>query len=251
MSFPEERQVRRVGRLSGHVVPKPVSSAGGRLLEGVRVVELATMIAAPSAVAMLADHGADVIKIERPGGDTWRSAKTMFVQDNRGKRSVCLDLHQAAGMQFFLKLLDTSDVFVTNVRPKALAKLGIDYSRIQSRCPRLVYAVFTAYGMTGPVAEKPGYDAGAFWARTGLMDLSRANDTDALQARYPGGNGDHTAALGLLAGIFGALFHASRTGAGQFVEANLLHTGLWTMATPIAAWSGMQSKQFRTPRTSA
>jgi crotonobetainyl-CoA:carnitine CoA-transferase CaiB-like acyl-CoA transferase len=111
----------RMNRIRSHLTSGEDNS---KLLQGIRVVELATVIAAPACTALLADLGADVIKIERPGGDTWRSAQSMFEQDNRGKRSVCIDLTKLEGVQLFSKLVDGADVFVTNIRSAGLKKLG-------------------------------------------------------------------------------------------------------------------------------
>lgn len=170
----------------------------------------------------------------------------MFVQDNRGKRAVCIDLQQDEGMEAFLRLLASADVFVTNLRARALAKLGLDYETLSERFPRLVYAMLTGYGLKGPEADSPGYDVGAYWARSGVADLIRSND-QAAPGRYPGGNGDHASGASLFTAILGGLFHRERSGRGQLVETSLFLNGIWSLATPITAWTGHKSLQFRTP----
>jgi crotonobetainyl-CoA:carnitine CoA-transferase CaiB-like acyl-CoA transferase len=127
-----------------------------------------------------------------------------------------------------------------------------DYKTLSKQRPRLIYAWLTAHGMQGPDVDQPGYDIGAFWARSGLMDLLRSSDEPGgMPPRYPGGNGDHTSSLSLIAAVMGALFHRERTGKGQLVETSLLKNGIWTLATPITAFSGMKSRQFRSPRRTA
>lgn len=220
-----------------------------QLLENVFVVELATVIAAPSACAILADHGATIIKIERPGGDSFRSGRSMFQNDNRGKLSISLDLNLPKGMEILLKLIESADVFVTNLRQSALKKLKIDYEVLRKINSKLIYAMMTGYGLQGPDANSPGYDVGAFWARSGVMDISKSNDETNLPARYPGGNGDHTTSLSLVAAILGGLFYKQRYGHGQLVETNLFMNGIWTLATPITAYTGLKSSQFRSSRS--
>src|SRR5690606_25990222 len=128
-------------------------------LAGVRVVEIAVMVAGPSATAMMAALGADVIKVEPPTGDPWRGAwvAAMFEHDNRGKRSVALDLATSEAREVLERLLAEADVFVTNVRPAGLARIGLDPESVRARHPALVYAVATGYGHTGPGADKAGY----------------------------------------------------------------------------------------------
>ena len=222
-----------------------------QLLENVRIIELATVIAAPSACAILSDHGANVIKIERPGGDSWRNGLAMFENDNRGKRSISLNLNHKFGMEIFINLIKSADVFVTNLRQSALKKLNIDYETLKNINSKLVYTMMTGYGLTGPDANNPGYDVGAFWARSGVMDISKSNDETKLPARYPGGNGDHTTALSIIGAILGGLFYKERYGRGQLVETNLFMNGIWTLSTAISAYTGLKSSQFRSSRTSS
>ena len=207
------------------------------VLEGIRVVELATVVAAPSCGAMMCDLGADVIKIETPSGDMWRRNAIklapkgqrfgkLFENTNRGKRSIVLDLKKSEDLKNLLKLLETADVFLTNVRVKGLQRLGLDYETIRHRFPRLIYAHLTAWGRAGPHRDDAGYDAGAFWAASGIQDITRFSD-DSPPSRYPGGIGDHTTGMALMSGIGMALFYRERHGRGQLVDASLLRVGTW------------------------
>ena len=136
------------------------------------MLDLATVIAAPSTAAMLADFGADCVKIEPPGGDSWRSGGAMFANDNRGKRSVCLDLTSAEGRGVLLQLVERADVVVTNMRPKALRKLGCDYESLRAANPKLIFAVLTAHGLRGPDVDKPGCEMLYCLDLTRLRDVS-------------------------------------------------------------------------------
>lgn len=231
------------------------------------VVELATVMAAPVACALLADYGAEVIKIENPrvpdvtrswgfGDDpactadpglhaTVEGGGSTFVMLNRGKRSVALDPTCGAGRVALLKLLERADVFVTNVRLKSLRKAGLDYESISStgKYSRLIYGHLTAYGRDGPMANDAGYDFGAFWAMSGLMDVVKSSDDEAKASppREPGGIGDFTTGAQLLGGIFAALYDRTRTGRGQLVDACLMRAGLWAMGSPLTMLMGGNS----------
>lgn len=225
-------------------------NVSGPVLQDIRVVELATVVAAPSCGALMCDFGAQVIKVESPSGDMWRkeaialapSGQTfgnLFENANRGKLSIVLDLKQTEDRRKLFQLLETADVFLTNVRVKALERLGLHYRALNERFPKLVYAHLTAWGRRGPFRDEPGYDAGAFWSATGIQDITRASD-DAPPSRYPGGIGDHTTGLALLGGIALALYHRERTGHGQLVDASLLRTGAWVNAVPMMLSAGDQ-----------
>eukprot|EP01060_Flectonema_neradi_P011217 TRINITY_DN18319_c0_g1_i1.p1 TRINITY_DN18319_c0_g1~~TRINITY_DN18319_c0_g1_i1.p1 ORF type:complete len:431 (+),score=74.74 TRINITY_DN18319_c0_g1_i1:45-1295(+) len=230
------------------------------MLNGLRVVELATVIAAPACCALMADFGAEVIKVERPGGDGWRgdrAAKTPndpsggphFAQNNRGKKSIVLDLKNPQHLEALMKLLATADIFVTNVRMQGLAKMGLDFDSLHAKFPKLIYGILTAWGMSGPKQNDPGYDVGAFWAASGLQDFSKPTD-DGHVGQFPPGIGDHMTSLQLLSGIGLALWYRDRTGKGQLVEASLLRSGIWGMAYPLLNTSlNPGSKFIREPRT--
>ena len=168
-------------------------------MEGIKVVELGVWVAGPAAGGILADWGADVIKIEPPTGDPGRLFGRMlgldidvsppFEMDNRSKRSIVLDLTTDDGRATAFELISGADVFVTNVRPGALRRLGLDFESVAAGHPRLVYGLITGYGETGPDADRAAYDVAAFWARAGLAHLlTRPGDTPPFQR---GGMGDH------------------------------------------------------------
>jgi crotonobetainyl-CoA:carnitine CoA-transferase CaiB-like acyl-CoA transferase len=205
-------------------------------MAGVRVIEVAAWVAGPAAAGVLADWGADVIKVEPVGGDPQRNvfgavgvsdqaAMPPFEIDNRGKRSVVLDLRGDAGQAAMDMLLATADVFITNTRVKALERLGLDPAAVRARHPRLVYGIITGYGLTGPDADRPGYDIGAFWARSSLA--SSVVPKGRLPPAIRGGLGDHVTGMTLAGGIAAALFDRERTGRGHLVSTSLLRNGIY------------------------
>ena len=206
------------------------------ILDGVRVVELAAWVAGPAAAGVLADWGADVVKVEPASGDPQRgifgavggrdqTTVPPFELDNRGKRSVVLDLRATTGQDAMELLLERADVFVTNTRVPALARLGLDPTAVRRRHPRLIYGIITGYGLHGPDAHRPGYDVGAFWARSTLA--SSVVPRGELPPPIRGGFGDHVTGMTLAGGICGALFDRQRTGRGHLVSTSLLRTGLY------------------------
>ena len=217
------------------------------LLEGVRVVEMGMWVAGPAAGGILADWGADVIKIEPPKGDPMRdvfraisgmalASNPPFNQDNRGKRSVVIDARTDAGRELVQKLIREADVFLTNYRPNALKRLGIDYDTLSELNPGLVYGSVSGYGLDGPDRDRPGYDIGSYWARSGIAHLLTIPGQDPVASR--GGFGDHVTALNAVGGILAALYHKQRTGEGQLVEVSLLRTAIYTIGWDL----GMQSE---------
>jgi len=212
-------------------------------LHGIRVVELGAWVAGPGAGGLLADWGADVIKVEAPEGDPMRRLFAVlsghgepqsppFDLDNRGKRSVVLDLRSEEGRRDLADLVATADVFLTNLRPDAVERLGFGPDSLLGANPRLIYAQVSGYGRSGPDAHRPGYDLGAFFARSGM----------AMQAVPPGqppvanagGVGDHITATTITAGICAALFARERTGQGQLVDTSLLRAGIYTNGWPLS-----------------
>jgi len=235
------------------------------LLSGVKVLDWTSMAAGPGAAAMLADFGADVVHVEVPKGDPWRRVLrgpldtpsgavghgSAFEHDNRGKRSVTLDLTQSAGVRAFHALLATADVLICNTRMAGTQRLGLDYETLRRRYPRLVYAHLTAWGREGPMRDAPGYDAGAFWAGTGMLDLMRENDEAGNGIpRLPGAAGDHATSLALVAGIALALFNRERTGQGRLVDVSLFRAGLWCngMFLSAAAADLSTAQKLRDPK---
>jgi crotonobetainyl-CoA:carnitine CoA-transferase CaiB-like acyl-CoA transferase len=202
-------------------------------LDGTLVVELGVVIAGPAAAAVLGDWGASVIKIEPPDGDPQRgNPNTSYFQlDNRGKRSMCLNLKTETGRAIAMRLIGTADVFVTNMRTSALARLGLDYETLAPLYPRLVYAAITGYGGTGPAAGKAGYDIGAYWSRSG-MALALAPDGSEPPVSRPG-QGDHPTGLAAAAGIAAALYSRERTGCGQLVSTSLLRAGAYAIGSDL------------------
>lgn len=213
-------------------------------LAGFRVVEVAMWVAGPSAAAILADWGADVIKIENPrGGDPIRGltapARTDsqlavapgYELDNRNKRSVAVNLRRAQGRDFALRLIDTADVFVTNLRLDALEEMGLDYASLARRNPRLVHASLNAYGHHGPERLRPGFDYAAGWSRSGLM-ATVAEPDEPPPAQRPGMI-DHAAGLGMAGAVSAALLARERSGRGCEVHLSLFSMGLWMNATDL------------------
>lgn len=207
-------------------------------VEGVKVVELGVWVAGPAAGGILADWGADVIKIEPPTGDPARTFGRMlgcdmglnppFEMDNRSKRSVVLDLGTDAGRATAFELLAGADVFLTNVRPGALQRLGLDFEPVSAANPRLVYGLITGYGDNGPDADRAAFDVAAFWARAGVAHLlTRPGETPPFQR---GGMGDHSAGMTMAAAVCAALLARERTGAGQLVTTSLYRQGAYTVS---------------------
>jgi len=228
-----------------------------QVLAGVRIVELTMWIAGPAAGGILADWGAEVIKVEPPGtGDPQRNVygtlgygdipNPSFMLDNRGKRSVALDLRSEDGLAALERLVETADVFLTNMRPAALQRMGFDHETLTARHPELVYATITGYGLDGPEAWRPGYDIGAFWARTGIARDLVPRDAAPIPVRM--GLGDHMTGLTAAAGISGALFERTRTGKGRVVEVSLLRTGLYGMGWQIANQATFGKLESAKPR---
>ena len=206
-------------------------------LAGVRVVELGVWVAGPGAGGILADWGADVVKIEPPTGDPARTFQRMlggdlptnppFELDNRSKRSVVLDLGTDDGARDALALIDAADVFLTNIRASALARLGLDADTLLARNERLVYAIITGYGLEGPDADRPAYDIAAYWARSGLA--AALTPRGGALPFQRGGMGDHSVAMTAAAMVSAALVARERTGKGQLVSTSLLRQGAYTI----------------------
>jgi crotonobetainyl-CoA:carnitine CoA-transferase CaiB-like acyl-CoA transferase len=228
------------------------------LLAGLRVIDAASFIAGPVATTIMADLGADVIKIEPPDGDPYRHRtggpgvaespyNYRWIVDNRTKRGLALDLREPAGRAVLHRLIERADVFVTNTPLDSRARLGIRWADLAPLNPRLVYASMTAYGERGDEAPRSGFDATALWARTGLMDLAKPSP-DSPPARSLPGMGDHPTGVSLFAAIMTALYRRDRTGRGTMVSTSLLANGLWWNAIQIqAALSGARVEP-RPPR---
>ena len=214
-------------------------------LEGIRVVELATFIAAASAGRFMADLGADVIKIESAKGDPLRHTapsegrpldmyeNTTWDLENGNKRCISLNMKDPAGKEAFFKLLDTADVLITNWRVQALERAGLDYETLKARYPKLVYAICTGYGEYGPDKDLPGFDFTAFFARGGYLDSLRQRGT--VPMNVVPGLGDHNVGMNLAAGICAALLQAKLKGVGEKVETSLFESAIFNMGMMIQA----------------
>ncbi len=240
--------------LSDHPLPDngggPPAAASGAaadaaLLEGVRVVELATVIMAPSACAILADFGAEVIKIEAPGrGDVYRYFHDLpgmpdsdipycFLLDDRNKKSVVIDLKRESGQAVAHRLIETADVFLTNCHNSVLEALDMNWERLRQVNPRLVFAHGTGYGHTGPEAEKPGYDQVCYWTRSGLV--STFFPVEGHLGPLGCGTGDHPTGVTLFSAVLLGLMKRDRSGVGAYVTTSLLAAGVWANACAIQA----------------
>jgi len=215
-------------------------------LDGVKVVEIGVWIAGPAAAGILADWGADVIKIEPLGGDPCRLFRQMlggdmptnpiFEMDNRSKRSIALDLTTEAGREIAEELISEADVLVTNVRLAGLERLGLDPDSVRARHPELIYAAITGYGMEGDDADRAAFDILAFWARSGIAHMLTSPGQDTPFQR--GGMGDHNAGLAAAGAISAALFHRERTGEGQVLSTSLYREGIYTLSFDLSITLG-------------
>jgi crotonobetainyl-CoA:carnitine CoA-transferase CaiB-like acyl-CoA transferase len=204
-------------------------------MHGIRVVELAAWVAAPAAAAILADWGAEVIKVEPLEGDPARGMVSLgatginppFEIDNRGKRSIGLDVRTPEGRDLLLRLVADADVFLTNLRPVALEASDLAPATLRELFPRLIVGTMTGYGHEGPHRDRPSYDMGGFWTRSGAAAAHRVEGHQPTTLR--GAYGDHLAAATFAGGIAAALFERERTGEGRHVGASLVRTGVWSI----------------------
>ena len=210
-------------------------------MEGIKVVEVGMWVAGPAAGGILGDWGAEVIKIEPPEGDPMRGVLSLlrntggvnppFELDNRNKRSVGLDFSVPEARDIAAALVDEADVFVTNARPAALARAGLDYETVSVRNPRLVYAHITGYGLIGDERDRAAFDVGAFWSRAGV---AAALVPEGVPLPYQrGGMGDHMAAVAAAGAVSAALFARERSGVGQLVSVSLLRIGMYMLGWDI------------------
>jgi formyl-CoA transferase len=229
------------------------------LLAGIKVIDAANFIAGPVSATVMADFGADVIKVEPPTGDIYRvrgagypsSAYNFpWIVDNRSKRSVAIDLRTKDGQALLHRLVRDADVFVTNAPIESRARLGVRYEDLSALNERLIYASITAYGETGDEASKPGFDSIALWARTGLMDLVRSS-AEVPPARSLPGMGDHPTGISLFAAIMTGLYHRERTGRGSMVATSLMANGLWMNAIQVQGILCGTRTDVRPPREEA
>jgi crotonobetainyl-CoA:carnitine CoA-transferase CaiB-like acyl-CoA transferase len=215
-------------------------------LTGIRVVEVAHYVAVPAAGTLLADLGADVVKVEQPPrGEIYRRSRLRyagyesdfpefppFQMDNRGKRSIMLDLARPEARAALLRILDRADVFLTNLLPGRRLKYGLDHETLLARRPVLVMGAISGYGLGGAEADRPAFDYAAYWARTGMMDAMR--DEGVPPSLQRPGVGDHAAASNLVCGVLAALRLRDATGRGGYVDVSLLGTGLHILGNDFA-----------------
>jgi len=214
------------------------------IFSGLKVVDLASFIAGPSAAVILSDFGADVIKVEPPSGDLWRIGHQIPPQPqardaypwhlaNRNKRGITLDLKSPSASPVLEKLVKWADVLIVNTPHPARKKLRLEFDDIAQWNSRLIYADVTGFGEKGPDADLPGFDITAYWARSGLLSMTR--DAGAPPTWPVAGSGDNATAVGLYAAIVTALYRRERTGKGSYVTTSLLAEGVWSASVSIQA----------------
>lgn len=215
------------------------------VLEDIKVLAVEHWMAIPSATAIMADWGADVIKIEDPaGGDAARGVRLAehypaglpkiqpnFELDNRNKKSVAINLREAAGRQIIQELVKRSDVFASNWQARALKRFNLDYQTLAQINPKLIYISISGYGNRGPDKDSPGFDNAAFWARSGFGTILAGADGVPVPQRPA--MGDHTAAMLAAGATAAALFNRDRTDLGQEISISLYHTGVWVLSQDI------------------
>jgi crotonobetainyl-CoA:carnitine CoA-transferase CaiB-like acyl-CoA transferase len=218
--------------------------ASDNIFSGLKVVDLASFIAGPSAAVILSDFGADVIKVEPPNGDLWRHGHQIPSQPlakdayawhlaNRNKRGITLDLKSPSAQPVLEKLVKWADVFIVNTPHPARKKLRLEYDDVVQWNPQLIYADLTGFGEKGPDADLPGFDITSYWARSGLLSMTR--DAGAPPTWPVGGSGDNATAVGLYSAIVTALYRRERTGKGSYVTTSLLAEGVWSASVAIQA----------------
>lgn len=220
-------------------------------LEGLKVVELGVYIAIPGVSRLLADWGAEVIKVEAPKGDASRytgytlnlpannKCNPLFSLHNSGKKLIGLDLKTPEGMEVMEKLLANADIFLSNIRYGGLSRLGLDYESLHERYPRLVCGYINGYGFEGPEKDKAGFDMTSFWAKSGILNAMR--DPENIPRFPPPGIGDTATASVVAAGILAAIIRRYQTGEGSMVSSSLMAAGIW------ANYSHVTAGQDRSP----
>jgi len=218
--------------------------AADNIFSGLKVVDFSSYVAAPGAAVILSDFGADVIKVEPPNGDPWRFAHKIPPQPqaddayqwhlaNRNKRSIALDLKSPSAQQVVQELVTWADVFIVNTPHPARKKLKLEYDDVVVWNPRLIYADLTGFGEKGPDANLPGFDITSYWARSGLLSMTR--DAGAPPTWPVAGSGDNATAVGIYSAIVTALYRRERTGKGAYVTTSLLAEGVWSASVSIQA----------------
>jgi crotonobetainyl-CoA:carnitine CoA-transferase CaiB-like acyl-CoA transferase len=218
--------------------------ANDNIFSGLKVVDFASFIAGPSAAVILSDFGADVIKVEPPSGDLWRHGHQVPPQPqakdaypwhlaNRNKRGITLDLKSPSAQQVLERLVKWADVFIVNTPHPARKRLKLEYDDVAQWNPLLIYADVTGFGERGPDAALPGFDITSYWARSGLLSMTR--DAGAPPTWPVAGSGDNATAVGLYSAIVTALYRRERTGRGAYITTSLLAEGVWSASVSIQA----------------
>ena len=225
------------------------------MLEGLKVIEMATYVAAPAAGAMLRDWGAEVIKVEPLNGCPMRrffegmksnvhiEGNPIFTLDNRGKKGISINTSDEKGAEIVRELIKNADIFLTNVRPKSLDSARLNPEELHKINPKLIYCSLTGYGLDGEEKNRPGFDVAAYWSRSGMAHLTQRKGEEPLPIRTA--SGDHITAISTVSGILAAVYERSQTGKGKVVETSLLRTGIYSVSSDMA----LQLKFGRVPST--
>jgi crotonobetainyl-CoA:carnitine CoA-transferase CaiB-like acyl-CoA transferase len=219
-----------------------------QVMKGVRVLEVAQFIFAPSAGALLADWGADVVKVEHPitadgqrgfvrwGGAVFDPDRNPLIEGaNRGKRSVGLDISKPDGRELLYELAKTADVFLTNYLPAVRQKLGIELEQIRAANPKIIYVRASAFGDKGPDRERSGFDGTVFWSHSGIAHALTPELLEAPVTQGIGGFGDQVGGMNIAGGVAAALFHRAQTGEALEIDVSLLSSAWWAAAASINA----------------
>ena len=225
------------------------------MLEGLKVIEMATYVAAPAAGAMLRDWGAEVIKVEPLNGCPMRrffegmksnvpiEGNPIFTLDNRGKKGISINTSDEKGAEIVRELIKDADIFLTNVRPQSLESAKLDHKSLLKVNPKLIYCSLTGYGLEGEEKNRPGFDVAAYWSRSGMAHLTQRKGEEPLPIRTA--SGDHITAISTVSGILAAVYERTKTGKGKVVETSLLRTGIYSLSSDMA----LQLKFGRVPST--
>jgi len=231
-------------------------------LEGIRVLEVANWLAVPGCGALLTDLGAQTTKVEPPQGDAWRGFRLetrgwdspppgnpMFEVDNRGKRSITVNLDHPDGQRLVRRLARDADIFLTNLVIGRRERYGLTYEALEAENQRLIYLSFSGYGDKGPDRDRLGFDYAGFWSRSGI--LGSIGDPQLPPPMPRTGMGDHVTAPLLLAGVLAALYERDRSGRGQQVSTSLLNSGIWVLGADLQAAAMTRQEPRRSPRSAA
>jgi len=240
---------------NNHSLLSKIIFNGVEMLEGLKVIEMATYVAAPAAGAMLRDWGAEVIKVEPLNGCPMRrffegmksnvpiEGNPKFTLDNRGKKGISINTSDEKGADIVRELIKDADIFLTNVRPQSLESAKLDHESLLKVNPKLIYCSLTGYGLDGEEKNRPGFDVAAYWSRSGMAHLTQRKGEEPLPIRTA--SGDHITAISTVSGILAAVYERTKTGKGKVVETSLLRTGIYSLSSDMA----LQLKFGRVPST--